>query len=390
MEIRKRFLSPPHDSFFLFGPRGTGKSTWLSQVVPEALYIDLLSQEAYSHYLSSPDRLHQIIAGNPAKTTIVIDEIQRVPSLLPVVHQLLEKRKDLRFILTGSSSRKLKREGIDLLGGRALLRTCHPFMASELGDLFSIDEALKTGMVPLVRASAHSDDTLRAYLSLYLREEVQAEGLVRNMGHFSRFLEAISFSHGSQLSVSDISRECEVNRKTVEGFISILEDLLLAYKLPVFSKRAKRHLVKQRKFYFFDTGVFRGFRPKGPLDRREEIDGAALEGLIFQHLMALIEYQSDDCALYYWRTKSGVEIDFIIYGESQFLAIEVKNSTRITSKDLRALRTFKMDYPEALPYVVYRGEEQLMIDGIFCVPCEIFLEKLIPGHPVDHPLQTHL
>jgi predicted AAA+ superfamily ATPase len=215
-----------------------------------------------------------------------------------------------------------------------------------------------------------------------MREEIQMEGLVRNLGDFSRFLESISFSHGSVLTTSAVARDCGVSRTTVEGFIAILEDLLIASRLPVFSKRAKRQTVGHDKFFFFDAGVFRTIRPKGPLDTPQEIDGAALEGLVYHHLKAWNDYSEKPCSLHFWRTTNGKEVDFVVYGEAEFLAIEVKNSTRISSSDLSDLKAFGSEYPTARKLFLYRGTEQRMEGDVLCVPCERFLQEMIPGKPL--------
>jgi len=376
METIPRFFRPPRQSFFLFGPRGTGKSTWLKVQFPNALWVDLLEMETYRAYSSHPERLQELIEGNPRKKTIVIDEIQKVPDLLNTVHWLIERNKELRFILTGSSARKLKRTGVNLLAGRALNKTMHPFLASELGSAFRLADALRFGLLPLVVDSKDPQETLQAYHSLYLREEVLQEGLVRNLGNFSRFLETISFSHGSVLNLSNVARECEVERKTVEGFLGVLEDLLLSVRLPVFSKRAKRAVSVHPKFYFFDAGVFRSLRPRGSLDRPEEIEGAALEGLILQHLRAWNAYHRDRNKLYFWRTRSGREVDFVLYGEDGLRAIEVKNAAKVYSQDVRSLRTFKEDYPECETILLYRGKDRLKVNQVLCIPCEEFLSEL--------------
>jgi predicted AAA+ superfamily ATPase len=178
--------------------------------------------------------------------------------------------------------------------------------------------------------------------------------------------------------LSNVARECEVERKSVEAYVEILEDLLLAYQVPVFSKRAKRKVITHRKFYYFDAGVFRSLRPSGPLDRPEEIDGVALEGLVAQHLTAWNDYRDHKNQLYFWRTPSGSEVDFVLYGPEVFWAIEVKNSSKIREEELRSLRTFKADYPECKPYFLYRGKERLMKHGVLCMPCEDFLKALHP------------
>ena len=340
MELIPRFLKPPASSFFLFGPRGTGKSTFIHQSFPDALCIDLLDPEQARALSARPERLKELVAGKSEPGRVIINEIQRVPDLLPVVHALIESGRGSTFALTGSSARKLKRTGIDLLGGRALMRTMHPFMAAELGPRFDLNRVLQHGLLPIVLASENPADVLRAYAALYLREEVQMEGLVRNAGNFSRCLEATSFSHASTLNVANVARECEVERKTVEGYIQILEDILLGWRLDVFRKKAKRELSGHPKFYLFDAGVFRSLRPSGPLDRPEEIEGQALEGLVAQHLRAWIAYSDVTRELHFWRTRSGVEVDFIVYGPDGIWAIEVKNTGAVRPADLRCLLSF--------------------------------------------------
>ncbi|GAB4031136.1 MAG: ATP-binding protein [Elusimicrobiota bacterium] len=363
----------------MFGPRGTGKSLWVKEKFPKALYIDFLEPQVFRYYSAYPERLKEIVAANPEKKDIILDEIQRIPQVLSIVHSLIEEKKGLRFILTGSSSRKIRRTGADLLGGRAANISMHPFMASELGPDFSLEKSLLGGLIPLVFFSVDSPKTLAGYIALYIKEEVQAEALVRNIPAFSRFMEAASFSHGSVLNISAISRECVVERKTVEGYLKILEDLLLSFQIGVFSKRAKRKLVEHNKFYFFDAGVFRSLRPKGPLDRPQEIDGAALEGLVAQNLRAWIDYRGRDNGLYYWRTPKGVEVDFVIYGEDGLYAVEVKNSGRIYPEFLKGLEAFKKDYPEAECILLYRGNERIKKGNVLCLPCGSFLERLLPS-----------
>jgi predicted AAA+ superfamily ATPase len=372
-----RFCKLPKGSFFLFGPRGTGKTTWLRQVLPDALTVNLLEPETYRELSARPERLRELVAGNRERRDVVVDEVQRVPELLHVVHDLLERRAAPRFVLTGSTTRKLRRGGVDLLAGRALVHTLHPFMAAELRR-FDLTGSLERGLVPLVVSAREPRETLAAYATAYVEAEVKAEGLVRNVGSFARFLEVIGFSHGAVLNLSAVARESAVNRKTVEGFLEILEDLLVAFRVPVFTRRARRETVTHAKFFLFDAGVFRSLRPRGPLDRPEEIEGAALEGLVAQHLRAWIAYSSRKLQLFYWRTRSGVEVDFVVYGAGGFWALEVKNSMRVRPEDLRGLRTFVADHPACTPLLLYRGTERLEIDGIRCVPVASFLAGLRP------------
>ena len=377
-----RLLKEPRSGFFLFGPRGTGKSTWLRDAYPNALWIDLLEPDVFRRYSARPERLRELIVGNPKNRTVVIDEVQKEPALLDQVHALIEQDHKLRFVLTGSSARKLKRAGVDLLAGRLVLRHMHPFLATELGPSFQLSTALEQGLIPLIVRAKQPTEVLRSYIALYLQEEVKMEGIVRNVGDFSRFLEAVSFSHASVLNISNVARDCEVNRKTVEGYVEILEDLLLAFRLPVFEKRAARATIAHPKFYFFDTGVYRSLRPSGPLDRREEIDGSALEGLVAQHLRAYLDYGDSRARLYYWRTKAGSEVDFVLYGTDLFCALEVKHTARVRPEDLRGLKAFRDDYPEAMAFLLYRGTERVKIDDILCVPCEEFLRNLRPGRAI--------
>lgn len=378
MAIAPRFLEFPRQSFFLFGPRGTGKTTWLRDRLPEALWIDLLRPDVYREMQARPERLRELVLGSPERRDVVVDEVQRVPELLNVVHDLIETGPPCRYILTGSSARKLRRGGVDLLAGRALVRTLHPFMASEWPD-FRLERNVEIGLLPLVVDAQDPADVLAAYATLYLEEEVKAEGLVRNIGQFARFLEAVSFSHAAVLNVSDVARETRAKRRTVAGFLEVLEDLLLAFRLDVFTRRAKRKTAAHPKLYLFDAGVFRTLRPAGPLDRAAEIEGAALEGLVAQHLRAWVAYTGANFELFTWRTRARVEVDFVVYGPEEFWAIEVQNSAAVRPRDLRGLRTFGEDYPECRRLLLYRGGDRLRKGDILCVPVEEFLADLRPG-----------
>jgi predicted AAA+ superfamily ATPase len=376
MATVRRFLRPPAGHFFLFGPRGTGKSTWLAQEFPDALRLDLLSPDVLRTYQARPERLRERIAAEPGVNTVVIDEVQKAPQLLDVVHSLVEERAGPRFVLTGSSARKLRHGAANLLGGRLVAAQMPPFLAAELGEAFDLQRALQIGLVPLVWEAPDPAATLAAYASLYLQEEVQAEALVRQVGDFARFLEVISFSQGSLLNLAALAREAEIPRKRAEGYLGILEDLLLGYRVPVFQRRAQRQLVQHQKFYLFDSGVFRSLRPRGPLDAPEEIEGMALEGLVAQHLRALCQLRADGTSLSFWRTRAGLEVDFVVYGPDVFMAVEVKRSARVHRRDLSALRAFREDYPEADCCLVSFAAEPLLMDGIRCEPLDLWLRSL--------------
>jgi len=373
-----RFFKPPKQSYFLFGPRGTGKSTWLKMEYPKALWIDLLNLEVLRFYLAGPERLREVVQPLPNGSTIVIDEVQKAPDLLSEVHWLIEQQKGWQFVLTGSSSRKLKRAGVDLLAGRALLKHMSPFFAGELKDRFDLKKALEIGMVPLIVQSETPEDVLQTYAGIYLKEEVYAESLVRKIDDFARFLEVISFSHASQINLSNIARECEISRKTIENYLQILHDLLLSFTIPCFTNRAQRALSHHPKLYIFDAGVFRSLRPRSLKDQGSEIQGSALEGLVAQHINAWIQNQTSNYQFCFWRTRSGLEVDFIIFGPGGFWAIEVKNSAKIHPQDLRGLSEFKKDYPECTPILLHRGVNRLIKNEIYCIPCEEFLLQINP------------
>jgi len=222
-------------------------------------------------------------------------------------------------------------------------------------------------------------------VGLYIKEEVQNEGILRNIGGFSRFLEAVSFSYGSVINVANIARECRVERKVVSSYIDILEDLLLAFRLPVFTKRAKRKTSVHPKFYLIDPGIYRSLPFSGPLNRVEEIEGSVLEGLVAQHLRAWIAYTGKNDGLFFWRTSSGVEVDFVLYGESGCWALEVKNNWNVHSTNLRGLKTFREDYPQAKPVLLYKGDQSRVVDGILCMSVIKFLKDLKPRVPFPVP-----
>lgn len=389
MESVDRFFRPPAGSFFLLGPRGTGKSWWTRRAFPGALLVDLLEPAMERRMLARPEALETLAEGMRKPGAIIIDEVQKAPALLDVVHRLIERKRGWRFVLTGSSARKLRRGGVNLLGGRAAHAEFFPYMAGELGERFSLGRSLQLGLVPGVLGAANPAEALAAYCDLYIREEIQTERLVRNVADFARFLEAMSFSHAALLNVANVARECAVERKTVAGFVEVLEDLLLATRLGPFTRRAKRATVAHSKFYFFDAGVFRSLRPAGPLDRPEEIDGAAFEGLVFQNLRAWSSWGGSAKPggtgrreLGFWRTRAGLEVDFVAYGRREFVALEVKNTARVREADLRGLRAFHDDYPQATMILLHRGTERTREHGIWCLPAEQFLRALHPARTI--------
>ena len=373
----ERLIKKPLESrksFFLFGPRGTGKTTWLKHNLPGALFINLLQSEFYNRLSANPGYLRGMIPPN-YRDWIVIDEVQRIPTILNEVHDLIESRR-LNFIMTGSSARTLRRKGVNLLAGRALTYNMHPLTVIEQEDAFELGNSIRLGHLPARFNEDNPEKYLKDYVQTYLREEVMQESLTRNIGHFSRFLEVASFSQGQTINISSVAREAQIERPVAENYFSILEDLLIAVRLPVFSYKAKRRLIAQKKFYFFDAGVYRAIRPTGPLDSEAEMDGPALETLALQELRAMNEYLDCGYKIYFWRTRNQLEIDFILYGPKGLLAIEIKRSTQLQYKETRALREFKKEYPPAACYVFYGGSTPLYMNDITVLPIEYALKNL--------------
>lgn len=371
-----RILKPPagKKSFFLFGPRGTGKTTWLKTHFPQALYFDLLNSEVYNDLLARPHRLAQMIPES-WRDWVILDEVQRIPALLHEAHRLIETRH-LPFALTGSSARKLRRGEVNLLAGRALTLFMYPLTALELGADFTLRQALTFGHLPPIFSEHDPKRYLESYVTTYLREEVQQEGITRNLGAFSRFLEVASFSQAQLLSIATVARESAVHRKIAEHYFTILEDLLIATRIPVFTKKAKRRMVAHPKFFFFDAGVYRTLRPQGPLDTPQDIDGAALETLVFQEVQAMNHYRQFGYQVHFWRTASGHEVDLVLYGSRGIVAIEVKRNARVTDSALKGLRTFLSEYPMARAYFLTGGDHDGWEGKIRVLPVEIFLRNI--------------
>lgn len=310
------------------------------------------------------------------KSWVIVDEIQRLPELLNYVHQLIELLK-IKFVLTGSSARKLKKKSVNLLAGRALSRKFHPLTAYELGSSFSLEKSLLYGHLPESVNSQNPKEFLRSYVGTYLKEEVQQETLVRNISIFGQFLESLAFSQGQVLSAQSIASDLGIDRKTVESYVQIIEDLLLGIRIPVFQKKAKRKMSTKPKFYYFDVGVYHTLRKKGPLDLDEEIAGPALETLVLQDLRAIIDNKNYDAEIYFYRTTQKIEVDFVIYGNDSFSGIEVKRTSRIREEDLAGIRMFKSDYPKAKCFIFAMEKiARVTEDGIEIIPLEYAMKNL--------------
>lgn len=365
---------PEKTSFFLFGPRGVGKTKLLRTHFKESIYFDLLDGELFTQLSAKPSRLADWI---PKEYTgwVVLDEIQRIPDLLNEVHRLIEKR-GIKFAMTGSSARKLRKQGVNLLAGRALTLRMYPLTFIELKEQFDLPFYLSHGGLPSVWNHESPRDYLKSYTLTYLREEVQQEGLVRNLNAFTRFLEAATFSQSQILNMATVSRECGVQEKSVQQYFQILEDLFIAHRISVFNKKPKRKLVTHPKFYFFDCGVYESLRPKGILDQNGSGWGIHFESFIFQNLLALNESSGNNYSISYWRSQKGEEVDFILHGNNDLIALEIKSTSRIRDEDFKGLQEFGIDYPHARRLILYPGQRSWIEKDIEVITLQEF-QKIV-------------
>jgi predicted AAA+ superfamily ATPase len=376
-----RSLKPPDVSFFLFGPRGTGKSTWIRSHFPEALPFNLLLPENVVRFERDPSLLRAEVLTRPKDGWIVIDEVQRAPLLLDEVQFLMEEKGYRRFVLSGSSARKLKRGGANLLAGRAILRKLLPLTTAEMDFSVGLDQLLRFGSMPLsVTAADHDarEEFLRAFVTTYLTEEIRAEGLVRDLGAFSRFVQVASLAAGRTTNVSALARDAAVSRETARGYFEILVDTLVGDWLPAYRPRAKVKEVALPKFYWFDAGVLRaaagGFDQPLPADW----EGVLLEHFVLHEMRAFMHYAAIKGSLGYWATPSGSEVDFVWWHGSKVVAIEAKSARRYRSDFVTGINSLRSDR-RANTYVVYRGEAELDVDGTRVLPLETFLRRLHAG-----------
>ncbi len=359
-------------SCFLFGPRQTGKSSIIRHSLAKYRAYNLLDSETYLKLNRSPSRLRQEIL--PHEKIVIIDEIQKMPSLLDEVHFLIEEKR-IHFLLTGSGARKLRRGGVNLLGGRAWTRHLHPLTSAELGERFDLSKAVNRGLLPAIYFSENAEDDLRAYIGTYLREEIAAEGLTRNIPAFGRFLDVAALCNGQMLNYTKISNDAQVARSTVQEYFQILKDTLIAYELTPWKKSVKRKPLSTSKFYFFDCGVARYLQKRSLVKPGSPEFGELLETLIFHELVSYCDYRGE-IDLNYWRSKSGFEVDFILNSGT---AIEVKASKTAHAQDLKGLKMLKEEGKLKKFMLVCMEKEPRTIDGIEILPVDLFLKKLWAG-----------
>lgn len=364
-------------SFFLWGPRQVGKTSLLKSALPGAIWFDLLQSEVYVKMQTKPSLLREELAilKPSGKTWIVIDEVQKVPALLDEVHWLIENR-GLKFVLCGSSARKLKRGHANLLGGRALRRELLGLSATELGADFEITKFINRGYIPNHFIFDDFQDRLRSYCTDYLKEEIFAEGLVRNLPAFSRFLNIASFSDTEQVEFTNIARDVGVSSPTIKSYFEILEDTLIGQFISVYRKRPKRRIQGSPKFYFFDVGVVNSLSKRGTIDPKSELFGKAFENWVFHELQCLKAYQMPDLEISYWSLSTGTEVDFIL--NDMECAVEVKSSGRITDSHLKGLRELKKEHPKVKRRIIVSCEEKSRQtdDGIQVLSVSDFVREL--------------
>ena len=371
-------------SYFLFGPRQTGKSTFVKSLITgKDLYFDLLPQRNFLNYAKKPGRVREEILAHLKRydnPLCIIDEIQKIPDLLDEVHELIES-KGIRFILTGSSARKLRRGGANLLAGRAYTYHLFPLTFTEIGDQFDLDKALKIGSLPVLWGSREEDSNefLRSYTETYLKEEIAAEGLVRNIGPFAQFLDIAAANDGETVNFNNIARECSVSAKTVQQYYQILEDTFLAFKLPAWTKSERRRLVLHPRYYFFDTGVTNALAHTLSDQLNPKILGRRFEQFVICQLMAFIHYKKLDLQTYYWRTNHGAEVDVLLCtGNRIICAMEIKSSQNIAKERLAGLKSFMEDNPGVPTYVLGNRQNRRQLQKNITVINwdEFFLEEL--------------
>lgn len=368
------------ESVFFFGARQTGKTTLLKQLFPDARYYDLLKSEEFERLSRRPQLLREELQDFPERTLVIIDEIQKLPSLLDEVHWLMVNR-DLRFVLTGSSARKLRRGGVNLLGGRALVNNFYPLVSAEIPD-FNIDRAVNNGMLPRHYLVADAAKRLGGYVGLYLQSEIVEEAVVRNLPSFNRFLEAAALTSGEMLVYSNIAADCGISAVTARSYFDILVDSLFGYVIPAYTKVVKRKLIQAPKFYLFDVGVANYLMHRSHLQQGSPEYSHAFEHLVIQELMAWLGYQGRQRELSYWRTGTGVEIDAVL-GDAA-VGIEIKSTIEAKDNQLKGLRSFGQDYPQARLIVVSNDLYRRRKDNIEIFPVREFFNDLWAGKIIPY------
>lgn len=376
--ILDRILTIPEleeDSVFLWGARQTGKSTLLKSIYPEAHYYDLLLPDVYSRLQRKPERLIQELQHLDHNELVIIDEVQMLPNLLNAVHWLIVNR-DIRFLLCGSSARKLKRLGANMLGGRAVRRQLFPLVSREIPD-FDVVKAVNNGMLPRHYLINDPWNRLEGYIGNYLQQEIEAEALSRNLSTFSRFLEVAALTDGEMVNYQNIATDCGVSANTIKAYFDILQETMIGYYIPAFRNVQKRRLIKAPRFYFFDVGIVNYLCNRRKMEPGSTDFGHGFEHLIVQELMAYLSYTHSRKTISYWRTTSGYEVD-IIYGDAE-VAIEVKSSSEVQSRHMKGLKAFSEEHPAARAIIVSLDAAYRRMNQVEVWPVTQFLNALWNG-----------
>jgi uncharacterized protein len=366
------------ETFFLWGPRQTGKTTLLKHYYQDALWVDLLKSDQYRKYLQSPHVLRETILANPSIQRVVVDEIQKVPQLLDEIHWILEN-SHIKFALCGSSARKVKRGHANLLGGRAARLELFGLCASEIKESFNLTRLMNQGYLPRHYSGKNPKRMLNGYISDYLKQEIAAEGLIRNLPAFADFLSASALSDGEIVNYSTIARDCGVSSNTVQSYFEILEDTLMASFLPSYRKRLKRRTIRAPKFYFSDVGVVNFLCKRGSIEPGSELFGKAFENWIYHELRTYISYKEVYADISYWRLASGIEVDFVINDFE--LAIEAKSSSKIKPTHLKGLKALSDEISTCKQKIIVCLEStpRKTADNILILPYTDFVDRLWNG-----------
>lgn len=372
---QQNFVGSESETFFLWGARQTGKSTLLKKLFPDALHFDLLMTDVFGRLQRDPSQLREIVLTSSTRQPVIIDEIQKIPELLDEVHWLIEN-KQYRFILSGSSPRKIIRKKANLLGGRALRYELFPLVSIEIPD-FNLIKALNNGMMPRHYKASSPAKMISGYIGNYLRDEIMAEAQVRNIPGFSRFLEAAAFSNGEMVNYANIASECSVSAPTIKEYFQILEDTMTGRFLPSFQKRPKRRVILAPKFYYFDIDIVNHLLKRGKIEAGSEAFGNAFEHFIYQELYAHSHYSGIEYPIYYWRTASQIEIDFVL--GTHEVALEVKSTSNANPRHAKGLIAFSEEYKVKSSILITNDPFPRQMGKILVLPWKIFLQKLWGG-----------
>lgn len=376
MFVRKQILEgAANESLFLWGARQTGKSTLLKNLFPNALWFDLLKSDVFERFLKNPVQFRESILATATGTVVIVDEIQKIPALLDEIHWLIVNHQT-RFVLSGSSPRKIIRSEANLLGGRALRYELYPLIYAEIPN-FDLQRALNNGLLPRHYLSDNPKKLISAYIGNYLRDEIIAEAKIRNIGAFTKFLEAAAFSNGEMVNYTNIASDCGVSSITIKEYFQILEDTLIGRFVPSYQKKPKRRVILASKFYYFDIGVANYLLKRGKIEIGSEAFGSAFEHFIYHELYAHSNYSELNYMISYWRTTSQIEVDFIL-GDHQ-VAIEVKGTDNVQSRHLKGLKSFSEEYEVKKLIVVSNDPLERIVGNVTVLPWRIFLQKLWAG-----------